>query len=185
MEPGSPRPIDTADVETIELPLAGSCAVHHGETIQLSGRSDVFAGRTDFHHLPPGARTWLEAEQPARVALPFVAATGALSAATLADAVDLVDANPFGNGVALFSGRRWRGPRVPAHGPGRNDRHQRADPRPHGLLLLRRVEGVVVRRHACARPRRGSFYTQAKVVTARWPRPALRDEGQLHFPTAE
>jgi malonate-semialdehyde dehydrogenase (acetylating)/methylmalonate-semialdehyde dehydrogenase len=30
-----------------------------------------------------------------------------------------------------------------------------------------------------------SFYTQAKVATARWPRAVLRDEAQLHFPTAE
>jgi KduI/IolB family len=99
VEPGVPRPIHTAGVETIVLPLAGSCAVHHdGETIQLSGSSDVFAGRTDFSYLPPGARVWLEAEQPARAALPFAAATGALSTATLADAVDIVDANPMATG---------------------------------------------------------------------------------------
>ena len=44
--------------------------------------------------------------------------------------------------------RRRRGPQVPARGRGRHGRHQRADSGADGLLLVRRLEGVAVRRHA-------------------------------------
>ena len=50
--------------------------------------------------------------------------------------------------------QRPGGQDVPARGPGRDDRHQRADPGADGLLLLRRLEGLPVRRHPRARPRR-------------------------------
>ena len=50
--------------------------------------------------------------------------------------------------------QRAGGEEIPARGPGRDDRHQRPDPGADGLLLLRRVEGLAVRRHPRARPRR-------------------------------
>jgi malonate-semialdehyde dehydrogenase (acetylating)/methylmalonate-semialdehyde dehydrogenase len=106
-------------------------------------------------------------------------------ARTLSEAVDLVNANPYGNGVALFSGsgaaaREFQrsvrvgmiGINVPIPVPmafysfGGWKASLFGDTHVHG------PEGV-------------SFYTQAKVVTARWPRAALRDEAQLHFPTAD
>ena len=50
--------------------------------------------------------------------------------------------------------QRPGGEEVPAPGPGRDDRHQRPHPGPDGLLLVRRVEGLAVRRHPRARPGR-------------------------------
>ncbi len=47
--------------------------------------------------------------------------------------------------------RRRRRPALPGRGRGRHDRHQRADPGADGVLLVRRLEGLAVRRHA--RPR--------------------------------
>ncbi len=41
--------------------------------------------------------------------------------------------------------RRWRRPPLPARGRGRHGRHQRPDPRPRRLPLLRRLEGVPLR----------------------------------------
>ena len=48
---------------------------------------------------------------------------------------------------------------------GRHDRHQRADPGADGLLLVRRLEGLAVRRHPRPRPGGRPFYTRAKAVT--------------------
>ena len=50
--------------------------------------------------------------------------------------------------------RRRRGPALPARGRGRHGRHQRADPGAGRLLLLRRLEGLAVRRHPRLRHRR-------------------------------
>ena len=49
--------------------------------------------------------------------------------------------------------QRRGGPTVPARRPRRHDRHQRAGARADGLLLLRRLEGLAVRRQARARAR--------------------------------
>ena len=50
--------------------------------------------------------------------------------------------------------QRRGGPDLPAQGHGRHDRHQRPDPRPDGVLQLRRVEGLTLRRPARPRTRR-------------------------------
>ena len=57
--------------------------------------------------------------------------------------------------------RRRRGPAVPVRGRGRHGRHQRADPGAGGLLLLRRLEGLAVRRHPHVRPRGRATSTPA------------------------
>ena len=49
--------------------------------------------------------------------------------------------------------RRRRGAPVPERGRGRHGRRQRADPGADGVLLLRRLEGLAVRRHPRARRR--------------------------------
>ncbi|EHI42662.1 LOW QUALITY PROTEIN: methylmalonate-semialdehyde dehydrogenase (acylating), partial [Rhodococcus opacus PD630] len=50
--------------------------------------------------------------------------------------------------------RRRRRPAVPERGRGRHGRHQRPHPRPHGLLQLRRLEELPLRRHPRPRHRR-------------------------------
>lgn len=45
--------VATAEQEMLVLPLAGSCAVTcGGETLELTGRADVFEGPTDFVYVP-------------------------------------------------------------------------------------------------------------------------------------
>ena len=62
--------------------------------------------------------------------------------------------------------------RVPARGAGRDDRHQRPDPGADGLLLLRRLEGLAVRRHRTSTARRASrFYTAPRRSPAAGPTP--------------
>ena len=94
----------------------------------------------------------------------------------------LVNANPYGNGVALFTrdggaARRFErevqvgmvGINVPI-------------PVPVASHSLRRLEGVAVRRPPMYGPEGIRFYTRPKVVTSRWPDPC-DERVDLGFPT--
>ena len=72
---------------------------------------------------------------------------------TLDEAIELINANAYANGTAIFTDVRPRRARVPAPDPGRHDRHQRPDPGADGVLQLRRLEGLAVRRPPHPRPR--------------------------------
>ena len=51
---GGAQTIDTGPDEVLVVPLAGGLSVEcDGETIEVTGRSGVFAGPTDFAYLPP------------------------------------------------------------------------------------------------------------------------------------
>jgi 5-deoxy-glucuronate isomerase len=68
---GGSHRLDTGADEVLALPLAGSCAVAvDGERFELSGRSDVFSGVTDFAYLPRDAEVTVTSRHGARVALP-------------------------------------------------------------------------------------------------------------------
>jgi len=69
---------------------------------------------------------------------------------TLEDAIALINRNPYANGTAIFT--ESGGAALRERGAGRHDRHQRADPGAGGLLLLRRLEELALRRPAHARP---------------------------------
>jgi malonate-semialdehyde dehydrogenase (acetylating)/methylmalonate-semialdehyde dehydrogenase len=108
-----------------------------------------------------------------------------LRADTLDDAIDLINANPYGNGTAVFTNsgeaartfqRRVRvgmiGVNVPIPVPmaffsfgGWKD----------SLFGDRHVHG----------PEGVSFYTQAKVIASRWPRVEEASVVHLNFPTAQ
>ena len=80
---------------------------------------------------------------------------------TVDDAIELINANPYGNGTAIFTGSGEAARTVPARGQGRHDRHQRAGPGADGLLLLRRLEGLAVRRRATSTAPRACSSTPA------------------------
>ena len=63
----------------------------------------------------------------------------------LDQAIDVVNANPYGNGTAIFTrdGSAARRFRRDVHGG--DGRHQRGHPGAHGLLLVRRMEAVALR----------------------------------------
>ncbi len=82
----------------------------------------------------------------------------------------------------LHPGRR-RGLPLPAGGRGRHGRRERPDPGPRGLPLLRRLEGLALRRPPHLRQRRHALLHPCKVVTTRWPDPADGPAGvDLGFP---
>jgi len=67
---GGSSTVDTGPDEVLVVPLSGGVEVRcDGETLVLAGRSDVFAGPTDFAYLPPGATAGLSSEAGGRFAL--------------------------------------------------------------------------------------------------------------------
>ena len=72
--------------------------------------------------------------------------------ADYAEAVELVNASPYGNGVAVFTRDGGAARRFAVRGGGRDGRGERPDPGAGRALLVRRVEGLAVRRLAHVRP---------------------------------
>jgi 5-deoxy-glucuronate isomerase len=72
---------ETAEAETIILPLAGGVRVCcEGETFELAGRSSVFGGVTDFAYVPRDATVELTCEAGGRFALPSARCSRRLAA---------------------------------------------------------------------------------------------------------
>jgi 5-deoxy-glucuronate isomerase len=67
---GAEHTLDTGPDEVLVVPLSGSLDVDcDGQALQLSGRSSVFAGPTDFAYLPLGATATLRSSAGGRFAL--------------------------------------------------------------------------------------------------------------------
>jgi 5-deoxy-glucuronate isomerase len=71
LEAGATRRISTGPDEALVLPLSGSASVTcAGETVELAGRSSVFAGPTDFAYVPTGAEVDVTSAAGGRFAVP-------------------------------------------------------------------------------------------------------------------
>lgn len=76
---GQSQVVRTGDAETLVLPLSGSCTVRvDGQTFELTGRSGVFDGVTDFVYLPRDAEATIAGH--GRFALPAAKARQRLPA---------------------------------------------------------------------------------------------------------
>ena len=102
-------------------------------------------------------------------------------AETYDEAVRLVNENPYGNGVAIFTRDGGAARQFQFEVAGRHGRDQRPDPGAGRVLLVRRLEGVALRRPHIYGPEGINFYTRGKVVTSRWPDPAT-SQVDLGFP---
>ena len=91
-----------------------------------------------------------------------------LRAPSYDEAVELVNASPYGNGSGHLHQRRRRGPPVRVRGGDRHGRRERADPGADGVLLLRRLEGSLFGDTHVHGTEGVHFYTRGKVVTSRW-----------------
>ena len=70
LPPGGRHEFGTGDSEWAVLPLAGSCTVTaDDETFELTGRTGVFDGVTDFAYVPRDARVSVTSENGGRFAL--------------------------------------------------------------------------------------------------------------------
>jgi malonate-semialdehyde dehydrogenase (acetylating)/methylmalonate-semialdehyde dehydrogenase len=100
-------------------------------------------------------------------------------------AIALINSNPYGNGTAIFTSsgeaaRRFQrgvnvgmiGINVPV-------------PVPMAFYSFGGWKDSLFGDKHIHGPEGVSFYTRAKVVTARWPRPSHASEASFHFPTAK
>jgi 5-deoxy-glucuronate isomerase len=70
LAPDGSHALDTGPDEVVVVPLEGGVVVEcDGETLRLDGRTNVFAGPTDFAYLPLGSTATLHSEGGGRFAL--------------------------------------------------------------------------------------------------------------------
>ncbi len=153
-----------------------------GATVALDGRGLQVAGHEGGFFVGPTVVDRVRPEMEVYRQEIFGPVLSVVRAGTVTEAIALVNANPYGNGTAVFTGsgeaaRRFHrsvtvgmiGVNVPIPVPvayfsfgGWKD----------SLFGDRHVHG----------PEGVSFYTRGKVVTARWPEPSAAS-ASLHFPT--
>ena len=117
-----------------------------GPTVVLDGRGVSVPGGEDGFFLGPSLVDRVEPEMTRLPGRDLRAGAVGAPGGHLEEAIDLVNANPYGNGAAIFTRDGARRPPLPAGGAGGDGRHQRGHPGAHGLLLVRRLEAVAVRR---------------------------------------
>jgi len=113
-------------------------AVEQGATLALDGRG------LEGQFLGPTVLADVDASSPAYTNELFAPVLSCTSTETLDEAIALVNANPYGNGTAIFSSS-GANPQVPVRGR-RPGRRQRPHPRPPPLLLLHRLPCLHSRR---------------------------------------
>ncbi|HET6635453.1 MAG TPA: aldehyde dehydrogenase family protein, partial [Streptomyces sp.] len=174
------------DAARQRVEAAVGTAAAQGATVVVDGRGLKVAGHEDGFFTGPSLLDHVATDSDAYREEIFGPVLSVVRVDTLEEAVDLVNANPYGNGVSLFTdsgaaarafGRRVRagmvGINVPVPVPmsyysfgGWKD-SLFGDSPVHGR------EGV-------------RFYTRPKVVTTRWPRPSGSHAGPaFSFPTAD
>ena len=156
-----------------------------GAKVTVDGRGLRVAGHEDGFFVGPTVLDGVETSMDVYREEIFGPVLSVVRSDSVDEAIALVNANPYGNGTAIFTNsgeaaRRFQrgvnvgmiGINVPVPVPmafysfgGWKD-SLFGDKHVHG------PEGV-------------SFYTRAKVVTARWPRPAGTSDASFHFPTAK
>jgi malonate-semialdehyde dehydrogenase (acetylating)/methylmalonate-semialdehyde dehydrogenase len=176
-------PVITREARDRIMRLIGSSA-QQGATIARDGRDLVVAGHEGGFFIGPTVIHGVEPAMDVYREEVFGPVLSVLRTPTLEDAIALINANPYGNGAAIFttSGssarefqRRVRagmiGINVPIPVPMAYYSFGGWKNSLFGERHVHGAEGV-------------SFYTRAKVVTARWPRSTAADAPQYQFPTA-
>jgi malonate-semialdehyde dehydrogenase (acetylating)/methylmalonate-semialdehyde dehydrogenase len=184
-EPGSEMgPVVTREAQQRIVGLIGT-GESQGATVTVDGRGHVVPGHEDGFFVGPTVIDGVTTEMDVYTQEIFGPVLSVVRVDTVDEAIALINANPYGNGTAIFTNsgeaaRRFQrgvhvgmiGINVPVPVPlafysfgGWKD-SLFGDKHIHG------PEGV-------------SFYTRAKVVTSRWPRAAEDSQASFHFPTAK
>ncbi|MCH7230076.1 CoA-acylating methylmalonate-semialdehyde dehydrogenase [Glycomyces sp. L485] len=157
--------------------VQGATPVVDGRDLKIEGHQDgFFVGPTVLDHVTPDMDVYQD-----EVFGPVLAV---VRVETLEAAIDLINANPYGNGTAIFTfdGGAVRtfergvdvgmiGVNVPIPVPNAHYSFGGWKDSLFGSSHIHGPEGV-------------QFYTRAKVVTARWPKHTEAQAAQLNFPTS-
>jgi malonate-semialdehyde dehydrogenase (acetylating)/methylmalonate-semialdehyde dehydrogenase len=177
-------PVVTRAAQERITALIGSGA-DQGATITVDGRGYSVPGHENGFFVGPTVIDRVTPEMDVYREEIFGPVLSVVRSDDVDDAIALINANPYGNGTAIFTNsgeaaRRFQrgvhvgmiGINVPVPVPmafysfGGWKNSLFGDKHIHG------PEGV-------------SFYTRAKVVTARWPRSSQASDASFHFPTAQ
>ena len=177
-------PVVTRQAQERIVGLIGS-GESQGASIEVDGRGYTVPGFEDGFFVGPTVIDGVSTEMDVYTEEIFGPVLTVLRTDTVDEAIALINANPYGNGTAIFTNsgeaaRRFQrgvhvgmiGINVPVPVPmayysfGGWKNSLFGDKHVHG------PEGV-------------SFYTRAKVVTARWPHVSHDSEATFHFPTSK
>ncbi len=160
-------------------------AAQSGARVALDGRDLAIAGHEDGFFVGPTILDEVTPDMEVYRDEIFGPVLSVLRAADVDEATALINANPYGNGTAIFTGsgeaaRRFHrgvkvgmiGVNVPIPVPMAYYSFGGWKDSLFGERRIHGSEGV-------------GFYTRQKVITERWPRPAGTSHAAYHFPTAE
>jgi malonate-semialdehyde dehydrogenase (acetylating) / methylmalonate-semialdehyde dehydrogenase len=174
--------ITAAARERIET-LVGS-GQRQGARVAVDGRGLVVPGHEEGFFVGPTVLDAVTPEMEVYREEVFGPVLSVLRAGTVDEAIALVNANPYGNGTAVFTSsgeaaRRFvRGVHVGMVGI------NVPIPVPMAYYSFGGWKDSLFGDKHVHGPEGVSFYTRAKVVTARWPEPRDSSGASYHFPTA-
>ncbi|WP_333737588.1 CoA-acylating methylmalonate-semialdehyde dehydrogenase [Streptomyces sp. IBSBF 2806] len=156
-----------------------------GATVVVDGRGLKVDGHEGGFFTGPSLLDHVTAEMDAYREELFGPVLAIVRAETLAEAIDLINANPYGNGTALFTAsgeaaRRFqRGVKVGMIGI------NVPVPVPMSYYSFGGWKDSLIGDHPIHGAEGIRFYTRPKVVTTRWPRPAQLTVAGFDFPTSD
>jgi malonate-semialdehyde dehydrogenase (acetylating)/methylmalonate-semialdehyde dehydrogenase len=157
---------------------AGATAVVDGRELEVEG-DGFFVGPTLFDHVTPDMEIYTDEI--------FGPVLGVVRVGTLDEAIELINANNYANGTAIFTGS----------GQAARIFHRKVQvgmiginvpiPVPMAFYSFGGWKDSLFGDHHIHGPEGVRFYTRGKAVTARWPEEAQDPQhhaGHMHFPTA-
>ncbi|MFJ8019316.1 CoA-acylating methylmalonate-semialdehyde dehydrogenase [Streptomyces sp. NPDC096311] len=155
-----------------------------GATVVVDGRGLKIEGHEDGFFTGPSLLDHVTTEMDAYKEELFGPVLAIVRAESLDQAIDLINANPYGNGTALFTAsgeaaRRFQrrikvgmiGINVPV-------------PVPMSYYSFGGWKDSLIGDHPIHGPEGVRFYTRPKVVTTRWPQPKQQVTAGFNFPTS-
>jgi malonate-semialdehyde dehydrogenase (acetylating) / methylmalonate-semialdehyde dehydrogenase len=176
-------PVVTREARERIVRMIGS-AERQGAAITLDGRGIVVPGHEAGFFVGPTVLDRVEPRMDVYRDEVFGPVLCLLRARSLEEAIELVNANPYGNGAAIFtrsgSSAREFQRRVRAGMIGINV----PLPVPMAYYSFGGWKDSLFGDSRIYGPEGVAFYTRAKVVTSRWPQREVEGSASYHFPTA-
>jgi malonate-semialdehyde dehydrogenase (acetylating)/methylmalonate-semialdehyde dehydrogenase len=177
-------PVVTREAQQRIVGLIGSGETQ-GAEITVDGRGYVVPGHEDGFFVGPTVIDRVTTKMDVYQQEIFGPVLSVVRSDNVDDAIALINANPYGNGTAIFTSsgeaaRRFqRGVRVGMIGI------NVPVPVPMAFYSFGGWKDSLFGDKHVHGPEGVSFYTRAKVVTARWPHTTHASDASYHFPTAK
>jgi malonate-semialdehyde dehydrogenase (acetylating)/methylmalonate-semialdehyde dehydrogenase len=177
-------PVITAAARDRIVGLIGTGA-DQGADLAVDGRGLTVAGHENGFFVGPTVIDRVRTDMDVYREEIFGPVLAVVRMDTVDDAIKLINSNPYGNGTAIFTGSGeaartfQRGVKVGMIGI------NVPVPVPMAYYSFGGWKDSLFGDKHVHGPEGVSFYTRAKVVTARWPRASHASEASFHFPTSK